>query len=166
MKRLERQKMSLTWLVVGVLSLCGTATAAPPSVQPPAISDIVLSDGGAFNGRIVDAKGTPVSGVPVSFRSGAQVLAKVTTGASGNFSVSGLRTGSYQVATPSGVTTYQAWDAGSAPPSAQAVARVTHRATVRPFRPGSAALVVDLVGTAIAVPIAISNSHRTPASGQ
>jgi len=149
------------------------ALAVPPATINPLIADVVLRDGGVLLGQVVHSDGTPAAGVPVSLRSGNEQLVPNVTNERGYFAFSGLRTGTYQVVTPAGVGTYQAWNAQIAPPSAQPGALIVLAGdTVRgQHQPGPFAnlfarplLLGGLVAAAIAIPIAVANAQREPAS--
>jgi hypothetical protein len=161
------------WLAAA-LGLPTAALAASPITKVPVLVDVTLRDGGVLLGQVVDPDGSSLPGVAVSLRSGNQDLASGVTDRSGYFAFSGLRTGTYQVAAANGIGTFQLWSADIAPPAAQRGALVVAGTdTVRgQHTPEQYAqllarpvIVGGLIGAAIAIPIAVSNSHREPASG-
>lgn len=75
------------------------ATADPLNVVAPTLQtgiNAVLAKGGAISGRVTNAGGTPLSNVFVS-ASGANGGGYDYTDASGNYTIDGLRSGSYKV---------------------------------------------------------------------
>jgi hypothetical protein len=165
-------QIAALWLAAA-LWLPTAALAAPPISKAPVLVDVQLRNGGLLLGQVVRPDGSPLPGARVSLRSGNQDLASGTTDRSGYFAFSGLRTGTYQVAAANGIGTYQLWTADIAPPAAQRGALLvagmdTVRGQHTPEQFGQMlarpVIVGGLIGAAIAVPIAVSNSHREPAS--
>ena len=135
---------------------------AMETAAAPAVVDIALSDGGVLHGRVVDLQGANVSGVPVSVKAQNRDVATATT-ADGSFSVQNLRGGVYQVAAGEGQGAYRLWSDGTAPPSAQNGAIVytqngAPRSGLKAFLTNPI-VIVGVVATAIAVPVALANSH-------
>lgn len=176
MKMSKRFSIAVAWLAVVGMCVPQVAFAATTSRTAPGIGDLALRDGGLLLGQVVKSDGTPLPNAPISLRSNNQELAAGVTDTRGYFAFSGVRSGTYQVATTGGLVTYQAWTAEAAPPTAQPGALiVTEGDTVRgqdcqpepccgvfkhPFVLGA------LIATAVAVPIAVSNSHKHHASGE
>lgn len=140
----------------------------PPS---PPITDIALHDGGALVGQVVDAQNIAKVNVRVSLQDiKGQELASAVTDQQGHFTIPGLKGGVYQVVTSQGRGIYRLWAPGTAPPSAQQGALiVTGGDIIRGFEPGAFGSFIThplvlgaIVATAIAVPVALHNSH--PAS--
>jgi len=173
MNSAKRIQTVAVWLAAA-LWLPTAALATPPISKAPVLVDVTLRDGGVLLGQVVHPDGSPLPGVAVSLRSGNQELASGAADRSGYFAFSGLRTGTYQVVAANGIGTFQVWTADIAPPAAQRGALVvagmdTVRGQHTPeqfaqmlARP---VIVGGLIGAAIAIPIAVSNSHREPASG-
>jgi hypothetical protein len=123
---------------------------------------------------VVDSQGTPAPNVPVSLQTFQnQQVAAVTSDTAGHFAIQGVHGGVYQLITSQGPRIYRLWAPGTAPPSAQQGATlVMGGETVRGAPPGGGLkywltnpwVIGAAVATAIAVPIAVANSHRTPAS--
>jgi hypothetical protein len=156
------------WVAVSLatLGLClpqvAFAQAAPAA---PPVVDIAMADGGVLHGQVVDLQKGGVAGVPVSVKMQNREIAKTTTQSDGRFTVPGLRGGVYQVAAGQGQGVYTLWTANAAPPSAQKNAIVyTQNAgnggggTMKMLL-ANPIVIAGLVATAIAVPIALANSH-------
>jgi hypothetical protein len=155
-------------------------TLAATPAPTPAIVDVALSDGGMLRGQVVDLQGSGVPGVTVFVRTQGQNVATTTTAADGKFVVLGLKGGVYQVATGRGQGVYRLWSAGTAPPVALTGAVVYTQGSVVDSNSvvytqngGAGAgglktllanpiVIAGIVATAIAVPVALANSH--PAS--
>ena len=124
---------SAVWLACLGMILPESALAAsgPDAVQPlpstvgtptPPVSDVALQDGGILAGQVLDRQGVPLAGAPVVLRQNDVEVASTATDANGQFHVSGLRGGLYQVAVGQEVRVYRLWAARTAPPSAQPAA--------------------------------------------
>jgi hypothetical protein len=143
-----------------VLAQTPTATTPPT----PAVVDIAMADGGVLHGQVVDLQNRSVASVPVFVRAQNQDIARTTTTSDGRFSVQGLRGGVYQVAAGQGQGVYRLWTANGAPPSAQNNAIVYTQngggggGTLKMLL-ANPIVIAGLVATAIAVPIALANSH-------
>ena len=85
---------------------------------------MALQDGGTLVGQVVDQQGNPLGNTRVTVLQQDQEVANAATDANGNFQVSGLRGGIYQVAAGQGMAVYRVWAPNTAPPSAQASAMV------------------------------------------
>jgi hypothetical protein len=136
------------------------AAATPPT---PAVVDIALADGGVLHGQVVDLQNRNVASVPVTVRAQNQEVARTATTSDGHFAVQGLRGGVYQVAAGEGQGVYRLWTAKAAPPSAQSNAIVYTQnggggGTLKMLL-ANPIIIAGLVATAIAVPIALANSH-------
>lgn len=147
--------------------------AANPSPATPVV-DVALREGGLLVGQVVDEQGVGLGNVPVSLRSQDRELAAGKTNPDGTFGFRGLRGGVYQIVADQGHGVYRVWTVGTAPPAAQEGALVVNGNPVvrgqECCRSGFAAFITNplviagVVATAIAVPVAIHNSNRTPAS--
>ena len=178
MARLPRVQAGLALLAVLGSFLAGPAGcpvwAAEGAAGPPPATDVALGRGGLLLGRVVDSQGTPAPNVPVSLQTFQnQQVAAVTSDTAGHFAIQGVHGGVYQLITSQGPRIYRLWAPGTAPPSAQQGATlVMGGETVRGAPPGGGLkywltnpwVIGAAVATAIAVPIAVANSHRTPAS--
>jgi hypothetical protein len=172
--------MKTAAFVRGVVVLLATVGICVPQVAfaaapAPAIMDVALSDGGVLHGKVVDLQGTGLASVPVAVKAQDRNVATTTTAADGTFGVQGLRGGVYQVAAAQGHGVYRLWSAGTAPPSAQNAAivytqngMVDNNVVVYTHNEGGSCLkgfltnpivIGAIVATAIAVPVALANSH-------
>jgi hypothetical protein len=138
-----------------------------PLAATPEVSDVALQDGNVLQGQVVDVKGQPVAGVPVSLLERQQEVAKATTAADGSFQVSGVRGGIYRVVTFQGDGTYRAWPQGAAPPAAKPKIVLTQNSNgpgpiVRVLT--SPLAICAIVATAIAVPVALANRNHGSSS--
>ncbi len=121
-------------------------------------------------GQVVDPQGAPVAETPVSLHQNGKEVAKGVTTAGGLFAFSGLKQGVYQVASGNTVNAYRVWTVQTAPPAAQQAAMVVvGDGLVRGQRPLGSLLTGPLViggaiAAAIAIPIAVANSHHGSSS--
>jgi hypothetical protein len=93
--------------------------------------DVRLGEGGVLQGTIVDAQGRIQVGVPVHVRFNGVTVANAKTNQAGRFAVSGLRTGSHQVTTPTSRQMARLWSKGTAPASAKTAVVVSTPKVVR-----------------------------------
>jgi hypothetical protein len=85
----------------------------------PIISDVTLGKKGELTGFILDGQGKAVAKSKVVVSFGRKVVAETTTSETGQFRVSGLRGGIYQIAHADGVAVFRVWKNGTAPKSAR-----------------------------------------------
>jgi hypothetical protein len=185
---------SVVWLATFGMILPPSAFAAPgpdktqplpASISPPPlplVSDVALGEGGVLSGQVVNRQGVPVPGASVVLRQNDVEVGGAATDLHGQFRVSGLRGGLYQVGAGQGAGIYRLWAARTAPPSAQTAALVVSgNDVIRGQCCGdcggcnpcccdgggligfltSPIVVAALVATAIAVPIALANEHKS-----
>jgi hypothetical protein len=158
-------------VAIAVVGFClPEALLSAAETQVPATTDVALRDGGVLVGQVVDTNGVGIAGTEVSVRQGASAAVAAKTAADGSFSVQGLRGGVYQVATTDGHGVYRLWSAGTAPPAANSRALLVAGKDV--VRGQSAAstpvkslltnpfVIAGVVATAVAVPVALANSHH------
>lgn len=93
--------------------------AAPGS---PAITDVVLDSQGSLTGTIVSRNGLPVAGKAVTVSQGRKTLGSTKTSGKGQFQVSGLRPGVYQITAGDETSVVRAWTPEAAPPKARKMA--------------------------------------------
>jgi len=161
----------ITAISLATIGLCLPQALFAATPAPPApVMDVALSDGGMLYGRVVDLQGAGISNVPVVVKSQDRTVAATTTAPDGAFNIQGLRGGVYQVAAANGHGVYRLWSAGTAPPVAQTSAIVYSPntpvdANVVAYTQGSLKMmlanplvVAGVVATAIAVPVALSNT--------
>lgn len=140
-------------------------TISQPAVVAP-ISDVRLHEGGTLLGQVVDAQGIAAANKPVAVHAHNRVVGSAVTDKHGHFVVSGLQGGVYQVVAGSdGTGAYRLWVNKTAPPVAKPAALIVCgdqvvrgqcypslvRFLTNPW------VVAGLIGTAIAVPIALNN---------
>lgn len=173
MRRSQSFSALVVWFAIACACLPQIAAAAPPQSPLPPVTDVALRGGGVLLGQVVQPEGSPVANLPVSLVRDGKQLAPASTNKAGYFAFSGLKMGTYQVVTPTDVGTYRVWTAETAPPGAQpGVLIVNGQGTVRGQYDartyagmiGKPLLLGGLVAAAIAVPVALSNANRTPAS--
>lgn len=152
---------------LAVLGLCLPQVAfAESAPATPAVVDVAMADGGVLHGQVVDLQKGGAANVPVTVRTQGNDVAKTTTQKDGRFTVQGLRGGVYQVAAGQGQGVYRLWTANAAPPSAQNNAVVYTQNTngksggLKTFL-ANPIVIAGIVATAIAVPVALANSHSS-----
>lgn len=111
-----------TWLAVGMLVLqpqflLAANSAATGPFAPAQVVDVALQAGGTLQGRIVGSQGQTLASQRVSVLQG-QSTSDVITDDQGNFAVTGLTGGSYQVRVGNHCQLIRAWAPGTAPPLA------------------------------------------------
>jgi hypothetical protein len=180
-KMVRAAMISMATVGVCLPQLC---FAAPPPPPAPAVADIALADGGTLHGRVVDLQGAARVGVDVSIRAQDREVARAKSTAEGQFSVQGLRGGVYQVAAGQGQGVYRLWATNTAPPSAQKDVIVYTQCCPDQCQPQcqpcpgqgcdpccekpgvlkclltNPIIIAGVVATAIAVPVALANSHH------
>ncbi|MCE5303384.1 MAG: carboxypeptidase-like regulatory domain-containing protein [Planctomycetaceae bacterium] len=180
MKRFQNVLVTLA-----VFGMCcpQLAWSATPTTSAPLVTDIALADGGMLNGKVVDAQGAGIGGVPVVVKSQNRNVAAVTTAPDGTFSIQGLSGGVYQIAAVNGHGVYRLWAAGTAPPIALTSATVYSQENpvdgktvvytqasdqTTGWSPKmlltNPVFIAAVVATAIAVPVALANSNSNPKS--
>lgn len=173
MRRSQSLSALVVWFAIAVACFPQIAAAAPPQSPFSPVTDVVLRGGGVLLGQVVQPQGSPVANLPVSLVRDGKKLAPASTNTAGYFAFSGLKTGTYQVVTPTDVGTYRVWTAETAPPGAQpgilivngqGAVRGQYDARTYAGMIGKPLVLGGLVAAAIAVPVALSNANRTPAS--
>ena len=121
--------LTVLWSCLAVVVPAHTVAGAyPPTVahsrsttseNKPRVVDMELARDGTLSGTVVDVNGRRKAGVEVQIRQlgGKSVL--VTTDKQGRFAASGKRGGVYQLVVHQSYQICRAWQAGTAPPSAQ-----------------------------------------------
>jgi hypothetical protein len=138
----------------------------------PVATDVALREGSVLVGQVVSAQGTGMAGIPVSLRREGKNVLTTKTGKEGYFAVKGLRGGVYQLVADDGHGVYRLWTPGTAPPAArEGAVLVVGNDVLRGQNPGpwkafltNPLIIAAVVATAVAVPVAIHNSHQHPAS--
>jgi hypothetical protein len=139
----------------------------------PAVIDVTLDEQGAMVGQLVDAQGIGLAEKQVVLWQGTREVARAISNAEGYFHVAGIHGGVYQLAAGESTVVLRAWTAGTAPPSAQhGVLLVAGNKLYRGQHGGTQMwnfvthplTLTAGVATAIAVPVVLHNSRRSPAS--
>ncbi|MEM1304135.1 MAG: carboxypeptidase-like regulatory domain-containing protein [Planctomycetota bacterium] len=170
---------------MATLALC-LAMAAPlraiagPGLEPgatnavPRVVDVAIAEDSLLYGQVVTAHGTPLAGAAVTLvgRDGKPVVAR--TNASGVFGYRGVKGGAYCLQAGDSVAVCRVWAPRTAPPkAARAVMLVADQRAVLGQHEAPASVnrfvgnskrwlanplvMAGVVGTAIAVPVAIAN---------
>jgi Carboxypeptidase regulatory-like domain len=104
----------------GLLAADAGRTPAPASAaETPSIMDVVLGEGRALSGQVLDAQGAPLAQTLVTVRGSGSGVASAVTDAQGYFSVRGLQGGVYEVTSGGSSAVFRVWTAGAGPPSAR-----------------------------------------------
>jgi hypothetical protein len=150
----------------------------------PVVTDVALADGGILQGQVIQPQtGLAMANTPVTLRTQDQVVAVTTTGSDGRFVIQGVRGGVHQLAAGDGQGAYRFWSPGTAPPSAKTSATVYTQTVSENSNPNvpvaltqhggkgpvmkfltNPIVIGAAVATAIAVPIAVANSHHHSSS--
>ena len=109
---------------VDVLMGADVVPSGHPLAARAAVRDVTLSPQGELVGRLVNERGVPLAGVPVTLRQGAQPVATATTDEKGYFVFRALRGGVYRLVAGHANTLCRLWTASTAPPNAQRVVTV------------------------------------------
>lgn len=91
-----------------------TADRSPREAVSP-IQDVALDAKGNLKGNLVDHQGRPMADRDVAIMQGRKVVARAHTDAKGQFEVSGLKGGVYDVTSEKSVSTYRVWTSETAP---------------------------------------------------
>ena len=87
--------------------------------SPTNIADVALAKGGRLHGQLVDTAGIPIEGADVEVHAKNRLVGHSLTDEKGNFVISELRGGVYQVVAAGNQSIVRAWAAGTAPPASQ-----------------------------------------------
>jgi hypothetical protein len=167
---LSKEFLCGTFIASVIFATCPcNAVWAVDSLPKPTMTDVALSDGGTLQGQVVDIQNVGQTGVPIVLRSQNRDVAQTISAANGQFEVRNLHGGVYNVATAQGENTFRLWAPRTAPPAAKNRAIVYVQNAVSGGGGGLKAVLGHplvlpaIIATAIAVPIAVSASHK-PAS--
>ena len=142
-----------------VLPLHASALAAGPQRTQ---RDVALGPGGLFHGQLVDRQGSGMSGATVTVSARGREVASGITDDAGNFAITGLRGGVYQVQTGQVTGVYRLWAPQSAPPSAQrSVLLVTDPFVARGQVLGGLSLSVIALGVGMGAVLWAAIDHNT-----
>ncbi len=154
------------------------ALAAPVHFEPhdPASSrqpleltqvlDVALDAAGCLHGQVTNQDGAPLAHVHVFVSQQQRQVGATMTDSDGWFSLAGLRGGVYQIEASHSQVTWRVWASGAAPPSAHRAALIVAGGDTVRGQNGARRFVIPtlilagLIGTAIAVPIAVSNANK------
>jgi hypothetical protein len=139
----------------------------PARARPVLVADIKLGPEGSLRGMLVDPQGLPMPNTEVAVLRGGQTVGTATTDLLGQFQVSHLQCGVYQVVAAQGGATLRAWESHAAPPAAKPFALVVggsevvrgHRPWRRPFV-SDAFTIAAIIVAAVAIPVVISDSRN------
>ena len=155
-----------------VVRAATTTAPSSPSAPAGAVVDIALREGGALAGQVLDAQGNHLASTTVAIQSLDGLVVTAVTDPAGRFEVTGLRGGTYRIATAHGAGTYRLWAPTTAPPSARPGVLLvagdqqvlgqwgcySHDRPVLRFL-SNPWVIAGLVAAAIAIPVAIHNSR-------
>jgi hypothetical protein len=166
--------MSIVGMLIG--QFAQAAGPQPVSQEPranstqPLIGDIQLSEGGTLRGLVLDSSGGAQASAPIALYQDGHVITTVCTGPSGEFAISQLTAGIYELQTPAGRTMYRLWAPNTAPPVAQDgivmidgqnIVRGQHERGAWLGHVGSALanpwILAIIVAAAIAIPLALDD---------
>lgn len=140
-----------------------------PGAATPPVQDVVLLEGNVLLGQLVDAHGRPGAAMDVSVLQNSRVIVTNRTTADGRFAVSGLRSGVYQIATPTSVSTVRLWTREVAPPVADSEAVILCGETIVARRVrrtswlgilGNPWVMAGITAGAVAIPLAIDDDDN------
>lgn len=161
-------------MLIVMVAACSLAGAAVASVtDQPAVLDISLTERGAMVGQVVDAQGVGLVEHPVVLLQENREVARATTDAEGYFHLTSLRGGVYQLVAGDNTMVVRVWAPGTAPPAAQrGVLMVAGKQAYRGQQTAASAwrflthpITLGVgVATAVAVPVILHNTRRSPAS--
>jgi hypothetical protein len=122
-------KLCKTALVLAVASALTMQSAyagkaISKKITKPAIIDIELGANGTLLGAVLEKSGKPVIGEKVQIFQGKKKIAEATTNRQGQYSIKGLRGGTYRIASRSGSEYYRMWRKGTAPKNAYSAALI------------------------------------------
>jgi hypothetical protein len=120
----------LNLAVPQALVFAAEAPVTKPAKQASA-KDIKLTTAGDLTGRVVTAEGKAVDGAAVTISQNNKPVAKTISTASGEFKVTGLKTGLYQVSAGQQAQFVRVWPQDVAPPAALAQATIVQSPVVR-----------------------------------
>lgn len=109
-----------------------TALVRPNVTVPLAMRDVQLDAQGTLHGQVLTPEGAPLVDTKVAICQYQQVVGEAVTNKEGNFELTGLRGGAYELRSRETSAWVRLWKEGSAPPKAtKAALLLTERPTVR-----------------------------------
>ncbi|MCG6155817.1 carboxypeptidase-like regulatory domain-containing protein [Rubinisphaera margarita] len=122
MKRFNLITKSMVGLAcLGMAMPQAPAFAGPATQQMAAkvqIADVALNNG-MLSGKVVDAQGQVISGAVVKASLNNQTVSTAVSNANGEFQLSSLNTGMYQVSSGESQAAVRVWEGAAAPPAAK-----------------------------------------------
>lgn len=117
-------------MVMPVEVMAAAPTVPQKSAQKVQIADVALNQG-KLSGRVVNSQGETLDGSVVKVSLGSKVVGSTVTNADGEFEISNLKGGLYQVAAGGSQSVVRLWDAKTAPPAAKEGVLIVNGATAR-----------------------------------
>lgn len=180
MRRHRFMRHFVAWLAVSGICLSAqlvvadgrTSRTAVTAEAGPPVRDVALSAEGLLTGQLLDENFTPRADAEVAIQANERTVATTRTDAHGVFAVRGLHGGIHEIQTTDAAQVYRFWAPGTAPPQAQAVARIVSGADVvrgqwgghNPYLHQAAMLATNpfvvggVIAAAVAIPVVIHNS--------
>jgi hypothetical protein len=168
---MERFSQTLGTALAIIVLLAGTVSAF--GTDQPVVIDVALTEHGNLLGQMVSPQGIGAPEHQVVLMQGNKVAMLTTTSADGFFSFENVRGGMYQIVAGDEITVVRAWTAGTQPPVARQSVLLIAGNEVHRGQQGGKPVARFLthpitltagVATAVALPVALHNSRRSPAS--
>ncbi len=100
--------------------------------QAPEVIDVALTAGGTLTGLVMDTEGFAVAGIGVALYQNGQALVSTVSNENGNFGITNMSGGVYQIVAGDGQGVYRFWAPQTAPPGAQTQSVVVTSAPTGP----------------------------------
>ena len=110
------RRLVVAMVCIGLLTSQSVVLAGDMNRQ--ITTDVALAAQGTLVGQVVDQQGIGIPGARVVVRQHDRDLVETVADGSGKFAVSGLRSGTFQLAAANGQATVRLWTAKAAPPVA------------------------------------------------
>lgn len=109
--------------IISAVNLCVPYMAfAEPLAEVGSPFDVALTAHGHLSGVLIDSSGRPVKGVEVGLLCDSSLVSLTMTDERGQFTMEGIRGGTYQLAAVGSVRIVRAWALHTAPPVARPAA--------------------------------------------
>jgi hypothetical protein len=118
-------------LSMGQAELLAATPKAKSTAKKIKVNNVSLDAKGVFHGVVLDKDRKPIGSTEVVIAQGKKVIAKTKTDARGDFQVTNLRGGNYQVVVANQIGHVRLWANGTAPPNATARAYMVSKPIVR-----------------------------------
>lgn len=162
MKRKGVFAQALAWSAAIAMVVPAVPVSAFATEASPIIRDVALSSDGMFLGQFISSDGQPVSAAVVVVRAGDQTIAESVTDAEGQFRLSGIAPGVYDVTVGDTTETVRVWSHVAAPPSAATNALISQpvvRGQFGSYGGNTMGVVFGLTGIALGT-IALVEVHN------